>query len=195
MGSEEFSHFLRFFSFFFAFLFFFVFLRFSSLFSHSAERTRANNCNLLQKRGISLRPRLHRPRAQLPEFHGSRSHKETDMRNASCQKRGCEARIVRRQKWEPTKWGFGVAMLPVGALCFHQAHFGRTVLPKWPFWAHLFYSVFHSVFRVWEDMLPPGACRMSHASARRIVSCRGLCASSLCSQIPLPSAATFGAFR
>ena len=43
------------------------------------------------------------------------------------------------------KWGFGVAMLPVGALCFYQAHFGRTVLPKWPFWAHLFYSVFYSV--------------------------------------------------
>ena len=31
-------------------------------------------------------------------------------------------------------------MLPVGALCFYQAHFGRTVLPKWPFWAHLFYA-------------------------------------------------------
>ena len=36
------------------------------------------------------------------------------------------------------KWGFGVAMLPVGALCFYQAYFGRTVLPKWPLWAHLF---------------------------------------------------------
>ena len=44
--------------------------------------------------------------------------------------------------------GFGVAMLPVGALCFYQAHLGRTVLPKWPFWTHLFYSVFYSVFRV-----------------------------------------------
>ena len=56
--------------------------------------------------------------------------------------------------WDPRsgmfpKWGFGVAMLPVGALCFYQAHFGGggggTVLPKWPLWAHLFYSVFHSV--------------------------------------------------
>ena len=78
MGSEEFSpffvvflHFLafpRFFSFFFAFfsLFFafFAFLRFfrfSSLFS-SSPRTRANNCNLLENWGISLRPRLHQPR-------------------------------------------------------------------------------------------------------------------------------------
>ena len=43
------------------------------------------------------------------------------------------------------KWDFGVAMLPVRALCFYQAHFGRTVLPKWPFRAHLFYSVFYSV--------------------------------------------------
>ena len=43
------------------------------------------------------------------------------------------------------KWGFGVAMLPVGALCFYQAHFGRTVLPKWPLWAHLFHSVFYNV--------------------------------------------------
>ena len=43
------------------------------------------------------------------------------------------------------KWGFGVAMPPVGALHFYQAHFGRTVLPKWPFWAHLSSSVFYSV--------------------------------------------------
>ena len=65
------------------------------------------------------------------------------------------------------KWDFGVAMLPVGALCFYQAHFGRTVFPKWPFWAHLFYSVFYSVselrracFRqacVAQAVLPPGA--------------------------------------
>ena len=51
------------------------------------------------------------------------------------------------------KWGFGVAMLPVGALCFYQAHFGRTVLPKWPFWAHLFHSVFYSVS---EFLVLPG---------------------------------------
>ena len=33
-------------------------------------------------------------------------------------------------------------------------------------------------------MLPPGACRTSCASARRIVSCRGLCVSSLCPPNP-----------
>ena len=41
------------------------------------------------------------------------------------------------------KWAFGIAMLPVGALCFYQAHVGRTVLPKWPIWAHLFCSAFY----------------------------------------------------
>ena len=65
------------------------------------------------------------------------------------------------------KWGFGVAMLPVGALCFCQSHFGRTVLPKWPLWAHLFYTVFYSISelrrtcfrqaRVARPVLPPGA--------------------------------------
>ena len=35
-------------------------------------------------------------------------------------------------------------------------------------------------FRAWEGMLPPGARRTSRASARRIVSCKCLCASSLC---------------
>ena len=64
--------------------------------------------------------------------------------------------------WDPgsgmtPKWGFGVAMLPVGALRFYQAHFGRTVLPKWPLWAHLFYSV----FIVFQSL-------GGHASARRL---------------------------
>ena len=74
--------------------------------------------------------------------------------------------------WDPRsgvtpKWDFGVAMLPVGALCFYQAHFGPTVLPKWPFWANLFYSVFYSVSelrracfrqaRVARAVLSPGA--------------------------------------
>ena len=49
------------------------------------------------------------------------------------------ARIFLKLSGMTTKWGFGVAMLPVGALCFYQAHFGRTVLPKWP---QLFDSVF-----------------------------------------------------
>ena len=93
------------------------------------------------------------------------------------------------------KWGLGVATLPVGALCFYQAHVGPTVLPTWPLWAHLFYSVCLQCFRAWEGMLPPGACRTSRAPARRIVSCRGLCASSLCPQIPHLPAPTFGVFR
>ena len=89
------------------------------------------------------------------------------------------------------KWGFGVAMLPVGALCFYQAHFGRTVLPKWPLWAHLFYSVVYSVSelrrtcfrqaRVAREVRPPGY----------IVSCRGVsafppCAPPTSQMRPLP---------
>ena len=81
----------------------------------------------------------------------------------------------------------------------------RIVLPPGAFWAHgaskmailgaSFLLCILRCFRVREGMLPPGACRMSHASARRIVSCRGLCVSSLCFQIPLAPAPTFGAFR
>ena len=73
------------------------------------------------------------------------------------------------------EWDFGLAMLPVGALCFYQAHFGRTVLPKWPFWAHLFYSVFYSVSElrrarlcqahVVRAVLPPGALLRAGAFA------------------------------
>ena len=55
------------------------------------------------------------------------------------------------------KWGFGVAMLPVGTLCFYQAHFGRTMLPKWPLWAHLFYFV----FTVFQSL-------GGHAAAKRV---------------------------
>ena len=44
----------------------FFFWRFSSIFCHSTK-TRAINCNLLEKSGISLRPRLRRPRPEPPE--------------------------------------------------------------------------------------------------------------------------------
>ena len=81
----------------------------------------------------------------------------------------------------------------------------RIMLLPGAFWAHgafkmavlgaSFLLCILQYFRVWEGMLPPGACRMSHASARRIVSYRGLCVSSPCSQIPLAPAPTFGAFR
>ena len=56
-------------------LFFFVFLCFSSLFFaffrfswhfSSFSRTRANDCNLLAKWGLSLRPRLHHPVRNFP---------------------------------------------------------------------------------------------------------------------------------
>ena len=71
MGSEVFSHFFRFFFVFLRFFsFFFAFLRFSS-FSAYSPGTRANDCNLLGKWGISLRPRLHRPRSELPEKRGA----------------------------------------------------------------------------------------------------------------------------
>ena len=82
MGLQQLSHFSVFYSpsFFFVFSSFlflafifsrFLFLRFSSfsssLLSHSA-RTRPSNCKLLAKWGISLRPRLHRPRSEVAEF-------------------------------------------------------------------------------------------------------------------------------
>ena len=74
MGSEEFSHFFLFFfrfsSLFRFSSFFFVFVRFSSFFFvffffPYSPGTRANDCNLLGKWGISLRPRLHRARSEL----------------------------------------------------------------------------------------------------------------------------------
>ena len=43
-----------------------VFLRFSLFLLKEGEGQ--NNSNLLRKWGISLRPRLHRPRVKLPEF-------------------------------------------------------------------------------------------------------------------------------
>ena len=72
-----------------------------------------------------------------------------------------------------------MAMLPVGGPCFYQAHFGRTVLPKRPFWAHLFCSVFYSAselrracFReacVAQPVLPPGA--LFHTVAFALLHC------------------------
>ena len=87
-------------------------------------------------------------------------------RNCNCWH--CNARFEGDPRSGVTpKWDFGVAMLPVGALCFYQAHFGRTVLPKWPFWKHLVYSVVYSFSelrracfrqaRVARAVLPPGA--------------------------------------
>ena len=59
----------------FSFCFCFFFLRFSSLnfrfffvFLLWSPRTRPNDCNLLRKWGISLRPRLHQPHSELPKI-------------------------------------------------------------------------------------------------------------------------------
>ena len=70
-----------FFSFFFVFLRFFVFFRFSSLFFAFLRFSSFffvfclfswnNGKRLLGKWGISLRPRLHRPRSELPDFGGN----------------------------------------------------------------------------------------------------------------------------
>ena len=77
-----FPRFLHFSSLFFSFPPFF-FLCFSS---HSPG-TRASKCNLLEKRGISLQPRLHWLRVG-PPFHGSRSSREIKIQNASCRQMG-----------------------------------------------------------------------------------------------------------
>ena len=65
---------------------------------------------------------------------------------------------------------------------------------KMALWAHLCYSVFCNVSELRRDILPPGACCTSRAYARRIVSCRGVCVSSLCPQIPHAPGPTFGVF-
>ena len=80
-------------------------------------------------------------------------------------------------------------------MCFYQAHFGRTVLPKMAILGASLLRCILQCFGASEGMLPPGARRSSRASARRIVSCRGLCASSLFPQIPHAPAPTFGGFR
>ena len=89
------------------------------------------------------------------------------------------------------KWGFGFAMLPVGALCFfYQVHFGRTVLPKWPLWVQLFHSVFYSVSELRR------ACfrrRVSHEPCFHQAPC--FVQGPLCPQIPHVPAPTFGGFR
>ena len=92
------------------------------------------------------------------------------------------------------KWGFGVAMLPVDALCFYQVQFGCTMLKTAILGASLLLIILQC-FRASQGMLPPGACRTSRASAKRIVLCRGGCTSSLCPQIPHVPAPTFGVFR
>ena len=102
--------------------------------------------------------------------------------------------IVRPEKWGDSQVGFRGG----------NASGGRIVLLPGAFWAHgaskmaiLGASLLLCILQCFgasEGMLPPGACRSSRASARRIVSYRGLCASSLCPQIPHAPASTFGGF-
>ena len=98
--------------------------------------------------------------------------------------------LPKKQKEKKIRVGF-----PVGALCFYQAHFGRTVLPEWPLWAHLLCSVFCSVSELRRACFRQARVAMRRASARRIFSCRGLSASSLCPQIPHAPAPKFVGFR
>ena len=107
--------------------------------------------------------------------------------------RGCV--LVRPEKWGDSQVGFRGS----------NASGGRIVLLPGAFWAHgaskmaiLEASLLLCILQCFgasEGMLPPGACRSSRASARRIVSCRALCASSLCPQVPHAPAPTFGVFR
>ena len=92
--------------------------------------------------------------------------------------------VVRPKKWgDDSQVGFRGSNASGGRIVLLPGAFRRTVLPKWPLWAHIFFTVFQSF------VLPPSACRTSRSSARRIVSCRGVCASSLCPKshmCPLP---------
>ena len=86
--------------------------------------------------------------------------------------------IVRPEKWDGSQVGFRGS----------SASSGRIVLPPGAFWEHGASKMLTSgasllfcmlqCFRALEGMLPPGMCRTSRASAKRIVSCTGLCASS-----------------
>ena len=76
--------------------------------------------------------------------------------------------VVRPEKWDGSQVGFRGSNASGGRIVLLPGAFGRTVLPKWPLWAHLFYSVvFYSVSefrracfrqaRVARTVLPPGA--------------------------------------
>ena len=71
--------------------------------------------------------------------------------------------VVRREKWDVAQVGFQGSNAS-GTLCFNQAHFGRTMLPKWPLWAHLLYSVFLNFYSA-------SATRMSHKACFRQAHC------------------------
>ena len=101
--------------------------------------------------------------------------------------------VVRPEKWDHSQVGFRGS----------NASGGRIVLLPEAFWAHSASKMailgasllLSTVFQNLGGMLPPGACRTSSASAKRIVSCRGVCVSSLYPHIPHVPAPTFGGFR
>ena len=81
--------------------------------------------------------------------------------------------FVRPEKWDDSQVGFRGSNASGGCIVLLPGAF--WVLPKWPLWAHLFYSVFHSVSelrracfrqaRVARAVLPPGAMLRAGAFA------------------------------
>ena len=136
---------------------------------------------------VSARPLV--PGKGLYQIHGQslNTHRGLGVPNTSNQ-------FVRPEKWGDSQVGFRGS----------NASGGPIVLLPSAFWAHgtskmaiLGASLLLCILQCFgasEGMLPPGACRSSRDSARRIVSCRGLCVSSLCPQIPHAPAPTFGGF-
>ena len=105
--------------------------------------------------------------------------------------------IVRPEKWDDSQVGFQdsnvsggrIVFLPgggriLGARCFQNGQFGRIS-------STLSFTVSQGL----GGHASGGACRSSRASARCIVLCRGLCASSPPPQIPRAPAPTLGGFR
>ena len=101
---------------------------------------------------------------------------------------------MRSEKWGDPQVGFWGSNASGGRIVLLPGAFWAHVLPKWPFWAHLFYSVFYSVSelttacfrqaRVAQTVLPPGA--LLHAGAFAIPP-----RAPKSEHVPAP---TFGAF-
>ena len=87
--------------------------------------------------------------------------------------------IVRPEKWGHSQVGFRGSNASGGRIVLLPAAFWAHVLPKWPLWAHLFYSVFYSVSelgracfrqaRVARAVLPPN--EMFRAGAFALPPC------------------------
>ena len=76
-------------------------------------------------------------------------------------------------------WGFRCSNASGGRIVLLPGAVWAHVLPKWPLWAHLFYSVFYRISelrracfrqaRVAQAVLPPGA--LLHAGAFALPPC------------------------